>query len=641
MAEIHPGDLLSPVVIRDQSTKASSAPTMTVWGSRVKRYMGPNVYTAPPDGGWGWVVAVSFFLVEVFTYGVIKSLGIFLQDLMGEFGESNSRVSWIISICVFTMSFTAPLASIMTNRFGFRPVVMIGGLLISIGTIASGFTNSINEMYITIGLVAGLGYCLTFLPTVTLLSQYFSQRRSLVTAVASTGESISVFALAPAFSALRDCIGWRYTLVVIGALQGIIIICGVLLRPIIIRPGPATETETDGLADKELKALDTLNTQEESYSKERLYTKDSSYAKDSSYTPQSSCAQDNKLTHCYSLSSGESEDSGVQSLHHQVLDDGSKAGEEIPLKGKEEKGEKGGKERREKEASSQRCLGSKKEMEKDEEQTWTVSTQKPKLLDFSVLREGSFICYALFGLFATLGFFAPQLYIIELSVSRGVERDRATYMLSAMAVAEIFGRLSIGWVLGRKLFRGRKPLVLLGCVVLLCLVLVAFTLVWEFWGLAMCCGFYGFFMGTVSSTHIPMLAEKDVVGIERMASAAGVYVFIQSFAGLAGPPLGGVLVDLTQNYGSAFYSCAVGMGLGAVFLGLVRPAKRGLLCCSKKGPQNCPEPLQVGPGKSVPQREGKEAQDRDSLQDFLEVDLDLNQKQEIITEKGQLMTIST
>ncbi|XP_038846842.1 monocarboxylate transporter 7-like [Salvelinus namaycush] len=515
----------------------SHAPSMTVWGSRVKRCMGPNVYTAPPDGGWGWVVAVSFFLVEVFTYGVIKSLGIFLQDLMEEFGESNSRVSWIISICVFVMAFTAPLASVMTNRFGFQTVVMIGGLLVSIGTIASGFTRSINEMYITIGLFAGLGYCLTFLPTITLLSQYFSHRRSLVTAVASTGESFSVFALAPAFSALRDCIGWRYTLVVIGALQGIIIICGVLLRPIIIRPGPATTTETDGLADKELKALDTLDTQEDS---------------------------------------GESENSEVQFLHHQVLKDGSKAGEEIE----------------EEEASSQRCLGSKeKEMEKDEEteekdmeQTQTLSPQK--LLDFSMLREGSFICYALFGLFATLGFFAPQLYIIELSVNRGVKRDRAAHMLSAMAFAEIFGRLSIGWVLGRKLFRGRKPLVLLGCVVLLCLVLVAFTLVWEFWGLAVCCGFYGFFIGTVSSTHIPMLAEEDVVGIERMSSAVGVYVFIQSFAGLAGPPLGGVLVDLTQNYGSAFYSCAVGMGLGAVFLGLVRPAKRGLLCCSTTKPQS-------------------------------------------------------
>lgn len=37
-------------------------------------------------------------------------------------------------------------------------------------------------------------------------------------------------------------------------------------------------------------------------------------------------------------------------------------------------------------------------------------------------------------------------------------------------------------------------------------------------------------------------------------------------------------MDVTQNYGSAFYSCAAGMAIGALFLGLVRPAKRGLLC---------------------------------------------------------------
>lgn len=44
---------------------------------------------------------------------------------------------------------------------------------------------------------AGMGYSMTFLPTVTILSQYFNHRRSLVTAVASTGESLSMFALAP------------------------------------------------------------------------------------------------------------------------------------------------------------------------------------------------------------------------------------------------------------------------------------------------------------------------------------------------------------------------------------------------------------------------------------------------------------
>lgn len=42
--------------------------------------------------------------------------------------------------------------------------------------------------------------------------------------------------------------------------------------------------------------------------------------------------------------------------------------------------------------------------------------------------------------------------------------------------------------------------------------------------------------------------------------------------------MSGLLVDKTNNYGTAFYFCAAGMALSAVFLGLVRPAKRGLLC---------------------------------------------------------------
>lgn len=43
----------------------------------------------------------------------------------------------------------------------------------------------------------GLGYCFSFLPTVTILSQYFDKKRSVVTAVASTGECFAMFAFAP------------------------------------------------------------------------------------------------------------------------------------------------------------------------------------------------------------------------------------------------------------------------------------------------------------------------------------------------------------------------------------------------------------------------------------------------------------
>ncbi|XP_052406353.1 monocarboxylate transporter 7 [Carassius gibelio] len=533
---------------------------MTGIMSALKGCTSPNVYDEVPDGGWGWLVAVAFFFVEVFTYGIIKIFGIFLVDLMTDFNETNSRVSWVVSICVFVMAFTAPLSTLMSNRFGYRPVVMLGGLLISLGTITTALTNSIIEMYITMGMVAGLGYCLTFLPTVTILSQYFSKRRSLVTSIASTGECFSLLALAPAMNALKEQIGWRNCLIVIGVMQASIIVCGALLKPIVIKPKPTTpEGSTSPLKE-----------------------------------PESKYDQENELTR----TSLGSVDSGVQSVTSSQIN--LSEGQESTEKEKKTLKEK------EEEENKQPMLPEtpiKQELEDS-------SASRPKLLDFSVLRDASFNCYALFGLFATLGFFAPQLYIIELSVSRGVSRDSATYMLSAMAVAEILGRLSMGWALNRRPIR--KIYILLICTVLLCPVLVAFTFVTEFWGLMSCSCFYGFLLGTVASSHIPMLAEDDVIGIQRMSSAVGVYVCIQSFAGLAGPPLGGFLVDRTDNYGSAFYSCAAGMGVGALFLGLVRPAKTGLCLWRRRNGQQTTD----GNSSSQGRDEGPA--------DFVEMDMEID-----------------
>ncbi|XP_076856534.1 solute carrier family 16 member 6a [Brachyhypopomus gauderio] len=509
---------------------------MVLWAFGPDGCLGPNVYTEVPDGGWGWTVAAAFFLVEVFTYGVIKSFGIFLKDLMCEFKQSNSGVSWVISICVFVMTFTAPLSTVLSNRFGFQPVVMLGGFLVSLGTISTAFTSYINQMYITIGIVAGLGYCLTFLPTVTILSQYFSRHRSLVTAMASTGESFAIFAFAPALTALKTHIGWRYTIAVLGTLQSTIIICGALLRPMIITTKTTASCTQPLQSGKQERVINSLP--------------------DAELNGPLSCG-----------------DSGTSSLEEQ--EQGLRLGE-----------------RQEEEESPLRAPPT--------HQAAGVRAGN-KLLDLSVLKDASFACYAAFGLFATLGFFAPQLYVVELSASMGIERDKAAYMLSIMAVAEIFGRLSIGWFLSWG--RVRKIFVLLGCVSLMCVVLVLFTLVRGFLGLAFCCVLYGFLLGNIASTHIPMLAEDDVVGIQRMPLAVGVYVCIQSFAGLAGPPLGGALVDITQNYSSAFYSCAVGVGIGALFLGLVRPAKMGHLrtktCISSH--QNSPGAEHVNQDTIVPE----------------------------------------
>lgn len=280
--------------------------------------------------------------------------------------------------------------------------------------------------------------------------------------------------LSSAITALKEQIGWRYSLLSVGVLQLSIVVCGSLLRPIVIKEQ----------AEEEVKAQPPEEPTETKYMLENEQTR----------------------------TSIESIDSGVEI---------TTSPRNVPGNTKAEP---------------------KSEEPKEHAQTLVGNNSPPpepktKLLDFSVMRDSSFICYAFFGLFATLGFFAPSLYIIPLSRSLGISKDHSAYILSAMAIAEVFGRISAGWVLNKKPIR--KIYIELICVVLLSVALFAFPFASEFWGLMTCSIFFGFMLGTVAGTHIPLLAEDDVVGIAKMSSAAGVYVFIQSLAGLAGPPLAG------------------------------------------------------------------------------------------------------
>ena len=52
----------------------------------------------PPDGGWGWVVTFSAFIVGVILDGISFSFGLFFKELYIYFNESRSLTSWIISV---------------------------------------------------------------------------------------------------------------------------------------------------------------------------------------------------------------------------------------------------------------------------------------------------------------------------------------------------------------------------------------------------------------------------------------------------------------------------------------------------------------------------------------------------------------
>ncbi|XP_062404182.1 monocarboxylate transporter 2 [Sardina pilchardus] len=202
----------------------------------------------PPDGGYGWFIVFSCFLVFGLTFGVIKSFGVFYVEIHHYFATTATGSSWITSIAVATIHIGAPVGAALGERFSHRSVVILGGLLSSVGMVAGAFSQNLVHLYITVGFITGFGYALTWTPTVTMLGWYFDQRRPMANALASTGECLITFILTPLFQLLVDHYSWRGAMLVQGAIQLNLCVCGALLRPLTAparAPPPLRDSEAE------------------------------------------------------------------------------------------------------------------------------------------------------------------------------------------------------------------------------------------------------------------------------------------------------------------------------------------------------------------------------------------------------------
>jgi len=55
-------------------------------------------YPEPLDGGWGWVVVVSSFLIHFIADGIVYTFGLFYHELLIYFGSSKGSTAWIPSL---------------------------------------------------------------------------------------------------------------------------------------------------------------------------------------------------------------------------------------------------------------------------------------------------------------------------------------------------------------------------------------------------------------------------------------------------------------------------------------------------------------------------------------------------------------
>uniref|UniRef100_A0A1I8GER4 MFS domain-containing protein n=1 Tax=Macrostomum lignano TaxID=282301 RepID=A0A1I8GER4_9PLAT len=188
-----------------------------------------------PDGGWGWVVVFSSFFIHVLMDGFTFSYGVIAAELALDeaMGVSRQLNGWTSSVLTGIKLGGSPLVSLVSRRFGNRPVTMVGACVAAAGLALSYFAVK----------------PLMYLPSMVIVGLYFDKRRSTAMGIAFGGSGLGMFALGPLMEYLMDVYSWRGALLVLAGIMLNGVVFASLMRPLPKRPRAATEAASSASAE--------------------------------------------------------------------------------------------------------------------------------------------------------------------------------------------------------------------------------------------------------------------------------------------------------------------------------------------------------------------------------------------------------
>src|SRR5437870_6448694 len=185
---------------------------------------------------YGWVIVGAGIVVTCIGVGAMLSLAIFLQPMSEAMGWSRTGISTAALLNWLCMGVGSFLWGALSDRFGTRAVVLLGGVLLGLGLVTASQAASLGQFQLVFGLIVGLAAGSFYTPMTATTSRWFTRNRSLAVALVSAGLSAGSAIMAPLARWLITSYDWRTAMLVIGDLVWLVVIPAALL----VRDPPAT-----------------------------------------------------------------------------------------------------------------------------------------------------------------------------------------------------------------------------------------------------------------------------------------------------------------------------------------------------------------------------------------------------------------
>ena len=184
------------------------------------------------DGALSWFVCFCAFLGNASVAGIDQSFGEAFESILIHFNSSESNVAWVGSTHTSSQFFAASISSIVAQRIGFAPVIIIGIFLSSVFFLISTTSINVSTLALYYGIFAGFGMGLMHTPNHIMCSYHFIKKRSLATGIAMCGSGFGILLVSEAMNFINARYGWRGCVIAcacIGPLNGLMAIMAYVL----------------------------------------------------------------------------------------------------------------------------------------------------------------------------------------------------------------------------------------------------------------------------------------------------------------------------------------------------------------------------------------------------------------------------
>ena len=178
-----------------------------------------------------WVVVWATFVCLAVIFGVSYSFAAFFESFAKEFAAQRADVSWIFGLCGLVYFVLGAGSGMLADRWGPRMVCMTGMVFIAMGLFLTSMAQSLATVYLSYGLLVGLGIAFVYTPSIACVQPWFNKRRGLASGIASAGVGAGTLILPVVVSYLLIAVNWREALQMMSA--GVLLIgltAGFLLK---------------------------------------------------------------------------------------------------------------------------------------------------------------------------------------------------------------------------------------------------------------------------------------------------------------------------------------------------------------------------------------------------------------------------